>query len=268
MGKRSRGIIKGFLGGAGKGMAEMGKMQMAHNLKKESDEADDLRSRELNKGKETFTAEQNRLNRESAEGIASKKISASAKDSRTSQMKNAAAMKELGYPDEIADGIGFGALKQIKDEETGDMVLINAVNNKPVGRLTTSGDKKVWVPEGTEQVDTEPTMEDIKAGNKKYEDEASVWESDKSQFGMNESAAKKKFSEEARDKRTAKGGIVNNAAGRNKKPPAADKTKKHQGKQFTADDYKSKLRDHYKDAISEEKIEEMLKAARSAGKIK
>jgi len=264
----SKGIIKGFLGGVGKGMAEMGKMQMAHNLKKESDEADDLRSRELNKSRQDFVAGENKLNRESAEGIADKRVAASAKDNSTSQMKNAAAMKKLGYPDEIADGIGFGALKQIKDEETGDMVLINAVNNKPVGRLTTSGDKKVWVPEGSQTPEAGPlTSDELKNASAELNVEEGR---DSDYIPFNEfDGSDDKTRVRANKKREARSqGIVNNASGNKKTTPAVKPAKKHQGKQFTAADYKSKLKAHYKDAISDEKIEEMLKAAQAAGKIK
>jgi len=58
------GLISGFIGGAGKGMADAGKMMFGKQLQDERDEANYLRDRELNKTKQTFTAGEKQKDRE------------------------------------------------------------------------------------------------------------------------------------------------------------------------------------------------------------
>jgi len=153
------GIVSGFLSGAGKATAEAGKMMFADKIAKEREEANFLRDSAL---KKTITAEDREFKSSEAEkrDVAAmertkytadiKAKTASGADKPTTQMRNAAALRKKGYPPKVADGLAHGGFREVKDEDTGDMVTYNILSDKPLGRLTTVGNKKEWVPEGKE----------------------------------------------------------------------------------------------------------------------
>jgi len=191
------GIIAGFLGGVGQGMADAGKMMLSDKLAKEREEADFLRESEFRKN-ERLSGEKFLTTRDATKvktdavaaatkvttdavaaetqtkaQIAADKLKAKAKEQQvkdeiagrqavadtraeaaagnddTTNMQDAAALIAAGYPKDVANAIAHGALKQVKDEDTGDMVLINALTNIPVGRLTDQGSgQKEWIAEG------------------------------------------------------------------------------------------------------------------------
>lgn len=270
-----KGIIAGFIGGAGKGMAQVGNMVLQEKLRSEQAEADDMRTRELNKNKQDFTREENRLDRESREGVADKKLKASAKDGRTNVEKNAAYYKDQGYPDDVANAAAGSNFKEVKDKETGETALINTLTSKEVGRMKTTKNGQEWVPAGGQTKDATVTKLHRNQAAEWADNQAGWTSTDKTDFekwgGDRKLAIREKAQELANSERgdtkaeTGEGGkgIIDSSKD---KPPV--KTKKHTGQQFTAADYKSKLKSHYGDKITDEKIEEMLTAAKSAGKIK
>lgn len=193
------GIIQGFLGGVGQGMAQAGQMFLADKLAGERDEADFLRRSELRKSENLVdrefrsgenklsreaTASEGKLGRESAERIADKKAKAilAKGGTDTTNVRDAKALMAQGYPKDVANAVAHGALKQIKDEDTGDMVLVNALNNTPVGRLTTIGGKKQWLPEGELPENADVTAKHRKAAKSMASDKAGVFSLDSTDF--------------------------------------------------------------------------------------
>jgi len=153
------GIISGFISGSGKGMAQAGQMMFTDKIAKEREEANFLRDSAL---KGSMAVEEREFKSAEAEkrDVAAmertkytadvKATAATKKDGRTTNIKDAAELVRQGYPKDIANAIAHGAMKQIEDKETGDETLINSLTGKEVGRLTTSGKKKVWLQAGEE----------------------------------------------------------------------------------------------------------------------
>jgi len=270
------GIIQGFIGGVGQGMADAGKMMLGDKLQKERDEADFLRRSELRKSENladrkfrageselgrlhtTETAEtkagtdadaakltasarklETDLDRASKEKIADKKATALVKASEnkggadTTNVRDAAALIAAGYPKDMANAVAHGALKQIKDEDTGDMVLVNALTNVPVGRLTTIGGKKQWLPEGDLPENAEVTAKHRKAANTAASDKAGAFSLDTTDFPSTKGDRKQWIrdesqrlaNEERAGKQSKSPGIVSSQAG--------GETKTVRGKQMT-----------------------------------
>ena len=232
----AKGLIASFLGGASQGMADAGRMMFAQKLRQEGEEAADLRNRALQgsrqdfltgerEASQEFRAGESKLDRESAQGIAKDKATASSKSDATTNMKDAAALRAAGYPSEVADAVAHGALKQIKDDETGDMVLVNALNNKPVGRLTSSGSgEKVWLPEGERLENAEVTSKHRKDAKKATDKKASWFSTDETDFsetgGDRNTWRKGEAQRLANEERGGgKTGIVNSAADINRSVP-------------------------------------------------
>jgi len=226
------GIVSGFLSGAGKATAEAGKMMFADKIVKEREEANFLRDSAL---KGSMAAEEREFKSSEAEkrDVAAMErtkytadIKAAAKSGDTTNIKDAAALRKLGYPGEVADAVAHGAFKQIKDEDTGDMVLINALTNKPVGRLTTINNKKQWLPEGEEPELAEVTTAHRKAAKKTAKEKAGWFRTDVTDFPSTEGDRKVWTKQEAQrlaqEERAAKkgGGII---GGKMKKPPMGEK---------------------------------------------
>jgi hypothetical protein len=84
------GIIRGFVAGAGKGMADVSQMLLADKLNKERDEANYLRDREMNKDKQVYgTAE-----REAGQKFSAGQREAEQKHQSSETKKKLAADKE------------------------------------------------------------------------------------------------------------------------------------------------------------------------------
>lgn len=253
------GIISGFLGGAGRGTAEFGQIMLMDKLTKERDEANHLRNMELNKGQQEFTAEENRKGREFKQKLEDTKASGG-----TDKIRNAQNLMSQGYPKDVSNAVAQGAMKTVKDEDTGDMVVVNTLNNQEVGRLRTTDPKggKTWVPAGKDSMPVEPTTEDIKQAAQEYDEEASIWRSDKSQFGMSESKYKSKRAKEIAQERANRPGGKGIVASKSAKAEP-----KKTVKQLTPDEYRSKMKARYPD-IPDNELNRLLEAARQAGKIR
>ncbi len=198
------GVIAGFMGGLSKGMADAGKMLLFDKLETERDDANFLRDSEfrkteriagegyktgaaktLAKAKETETADLIKGRENVAKIGAKSRITAaglSGGGTGTTNMRDAAALIAAGYPKDIANAIAHGGLKEIKDEDTGDMVLINALNNTPVGRLTTIGGKKQWLPEGELPENADVTAKHRKAAKIAANEQAGLFSLDSTDF--------------------------------------------------------------------------------------
>lgn len=212
------GLISGFFSGAGNAMGEAGKMMFADKLSKERAEADYLRSQTLGEKKMAHESDEKQKDRDAA--LERTKYSSDKKTSDgnkpTSQMKNAAALRAKGYPKEIADAAAHGSFEEVKDADTGDMVLINTLTNKPVGRLTTVGNKKQWVPEGEVPENAEVTSSHRKTAKKSASKKAEWFSTDATDFpstgGDRKAWSKEEAQRLANDERAGKtgGGIVSN----------------------------------------------------------
>lgn len=227
------GLISGFMGGAGAAAAKYGEMSWGAILQKDINEANDLRNKELRTDlqsdrqeflaadtdkKIAATASEGEKDRASRESVAETKAKADAEGNATSKTKNARDLMNQGYPKDVANAVAQGALKQIKDEETGDMVLINALNNKPVGRLTSggTGGEKVWLPEGEQTENAPITGEHRKAAEKATSEKAGWMSTDETDFpetGGDRGAWRKKEAQRLANEQRggAKSGIVNSA---------------------------------------------------------
>lgn len=229
------GLISNFMGGMGSAAADYGKMTLMSKINQEAQEARDIRQANLQKGMQTerigATSDEAKLarksresegalDRASREGIADTKAEATAtKDGSTTASKNARDLMAQGYPKDIANAVAQGAMKQIKDEETGDMVLINALTNKPVGRLTsggTSGNKK-WIPEGGQTENAPVTKAHRDSAKESASDKAGWTSTDKTDFpetsGDRKAWSKKEAQRLANEERAGgKGGIINSVA--------------------------------------------------------
>lgn len=209
------GLIRGFLGGVGNAMADAGKMMFADKLQKERDEANYLRDKELNKTKQDFQVAEKQKDRDASMERTkytadTKAKAAKDKDGSTTNIKDANALMAQGYPKDIANAVAHGAMKQIKDEDTGDMVLVNALNNTPVGRLTTVGGKKAWLPEGEQPENAEVTSEYRRAAKKAANEKAGFWRTDETDFpetgGDRKAWQRKEAQRLANEARKRKGG--------------------------------------------------------------
>lgn len=211
------GIISGFLGGASNAMAEAGKMMLADKLTKEREEANFLRESELRKSMqqegfrhtETQTQAQidsrehvaeerlrsqelegelNRQNRLDIAniGAAARVESASGKNATmTTKMKEVRDLVGQGYPKDRAYSLVFGGLKEVQDKDTNDIVLIDTLNNdQEVGRLTTVGGKKEWIPAGQQPVNAPVTSAERKQAKKNASEIATWGNLDETDFGM------------------------------------------------------------------------------------
>jgi len=170
------GIISGFLAGAGRGAGQAGQMLLADKLVTEREEANFLRESSLRHGLQAAriksddartdktiasadTRAANTITSSESEGeldrknkLEIQKLKNTGGSNATNQMKNAAALRAKGYPAETADAIAHGALTEIKDEMTGEMVVFNPLANggrgKQVGRLTSADGKPVYLAAG------------------------------------------------------------------------------------------------------------------------
>lgn len=225
------GVISGFLGGTGKAAAQAGQMLFTDKIARERDEANFLRDSALKGG---MAAEEREFKSSEAEkrdvaAMERTKYTADVKAKKgggTTSIKDAAELVKQGYPKDVANAVAHGAMKQIKDEDTGDMVLINALNNKPVGRLTTINNKKQWLPEGEEPELAEVTAEHRKTAKKTAGEKAGLFRSDVTDFpsteGDRKAWTKKEAQRLAQEERAAKkgGGIIGDKM---KKPPIGEK---------------------------------------------
>jgi len=223
------GIIRGFLAGAGTGMADAGRMQLAGILQREQREADALRSSELQDKQNNFTASQNEKYKVTAGDqvkVSNAKNEANKVGKLTNQQKNAAALKNEGYPKDIANGIAYGAIKQVKDDLTGEMVLVNAASNETIGRLTDKG----WLPKGEQPENADVTTQHRKAAKKSTNEKAGYFSTDETDFpetgGDRKQFTKNEAQRLANEERT--GGIINNARGMGAVPQTVNAA---QGKQ-------------------------------------
>lgn len=229
------GIISGFLGGASKGTAIAGQMLLGNTLAKERDEADDLRTRELRTDlqesrQEFLGADRDKMieteisegkkDRASREKVAKTRATGTG---ATTDMKNAESLMAMGIPKDRALAVAHGALKTIKDDETGDMILVDAISNEPVGRLTNSGGMgpKEWIPEGGQSENAPVSSVHRKAASEATSKKAGWLSTDETDFpetGGDRGAWRRQEAQRIANEERAggKGGIVNNAA----KPPA------------------------------------------------
>jgi hypothetical protein len=96
------GIIQGFLGGVGKGMADGGKMQFAANLQKERDEADFLKRQSLAQDERSYRTGEREAGEDTAASVQETKVETDA---------DAALLKEKGLDKRAniaADGASGG----------------------------------------------------------------------------------------------------------------------------------------------------------------
>jgi len=186
------GLISSFLGSAGNAAAKAGQMMMADKIARERDEANALRDNALKGSAVAEDREFKSSEAEKRDAAAMKRTKyktdakASSGGKPTNQQKNAAALRKKGYPAHIADAAAHGAFEEIKDEDTGDMVLINTLTNKPVGRLTTIGNKKQWLPEGEDPEFAEVTATHRKTAKKTAGKKAGWLSTDKTDFPSTE----------------------------------------------------------------------------------
>lgn len=255
------GLISSFIGGAGKGMADAGKMMFADKLQGERDEANFLRDKELNKNKQAHESGEKQKDRDAsmAETKYKSDTKASDKDKPTSNMLNAAALRAKGYPKEIADAAAHNAFEEVKDVDTGDMVLINTLTNKPIGRLTTIGNKKQWLPEGEEPELAKVTSKHRKAAMKSTNKKAGMWRTDATDFPSTEGDrsewTKKEAQRLANEERASgkkSGGIVsnkmNNQSAEVPEKPPVQETKMIGKRSMTKEDFVAKMVKQYGDS--------------------
>ena len=236
------GIISGFLGGASKGMADAGKMMFTDKIATERDEANALRTSSLQQQATESEQEFKSSEAEKRDVAAMERTkytadtkAAAGGDKPTSSMRDAAALRKKGYPDAIADAAAHGAFEEIKDADTGDMVLINTLTNKPVGRLTTIGNKKQWLPEGQEPELAEITSAHRKAAKAAAGEKAGYFSTDVSDFPETKGDRKAWIKEEAQrlanEERASKkgdkkaGGIIGGAMDKEVEEPVKDAAK-------------------------------------------
>ncbi|MCK4869522.1 MAG: hypothetical protein KAS93_00255 [Gammaproteobacteria bacterium] len=212
-----------FLGGVADVAKTAAMMQFQENLRTERDGAQAKRNRTLEADKRSFTSGENQLDRESREKIASSKASSAG---GTTSTKDAAALMAQGYPKDIANAVAHGGMKQIKDDETGDMVLVNALNNKVVGRLTAAPGEsgKVWLPEGEQTKNAPITSEHRTTAKETASEKAGYFSTDVSDFPETGGSRKKFIKQESQRlaNKERGGGLIGGASG-GKKP--SDKAK-------------------------------------------
>lgn len=227
------GLISGFMGGAGQAAARGGEMLLQGNIRKEIDEANALRSKATKTGlqmdrqkflgedtdkKIAADAEQAKLDRASRENVAGAKA---ADDNSTTNMKDAASLIKQGVPKELALDVAHGGLKVVKDEESGDMMLVGAISQKPVGRLTSGGttDAKQWIPEGGKTENAPITKMHREKAKEMASEKAGFFSFDDTDFKETGGDRKEwirgeaqRLANEEREMKTGGGGIVNSAA--------------------------------------------------------
>jgi len=178
-------IIRGFMSGAGKGMADASQMLLADQLAKEREDANYLRDKEINKQKMEYSTSERVAGQDYQENMEEQKtrarnaetlqaqefekgqtkvkldadkentlVTASAKGggADSAAIKMATYLREQGYEPAIADGVASGAIEIIKDEKSGELTAINTLTGKKIGALEKpAGGKystpKVWVSE-------------------------------------------------------------------------------------------------------------------------
>jgi len=213
------GIISGFMGGAANGAAKVSEIMLKDQIDKERRDSDSLRDFEMQDKQQAFKTSERIASQEFESGETAKKDasnfkveklrskSKSEKDNTTTNMKDAAALKAIGYPADISDGIAHGAIKQLKDEDTGDMVLVNTLTSKPVGRLTTVNNKKVYLADGDQPENAEVSSANRKAAKNATSKKAGYFSTDATDFpstgGDRKLWSKKEAQRIANEERTA-----------------------------------------------------------------
>lgn len=147
----------GLLEGVGQGITKVGEMMLSDAMMQHRDERLAKLQGDATAQSQEFTAEQNRLDRESREGIAASKAAAtSKKDGATNQSKNYEFMLSIGVKKDRAANLAFNGYKVVKDEATGAMQLIDVINNKTVGQMVPQDPSDFNSPQTW--VDTEGTQ--------------------------------------------------------------------------------------------------------------
>ena len=144
--------------------------------------------------------------------------------------KNAAALIEKGYPSDVANGVAFNAIKEIKDADTGDMFLVNTLTNTKIGTMTTVNGKPTYIPEGDTSNDAEVTTAHRTLATKRMNDKAKwlndddedfpetdgdrkAWKKQEAQRIANAERDKANKVDEKVDEEVEVGGIVESEAG-------------------------------------------------------
>jgi hypothetical protein len=212
------GIISGFVKGLGQGTAQAGQMMLQDKMNKERDEANYLRDAQLRtklqsedhdfrSGMETDRLKNQRdlqggridadkaaaevkvgTDQEAAEALGeiNKEVarirSATTVNKLSDKEKAAAALIAKGYAPDIANGVAFGAIKEIKDADTGDMFLVNALTSKKIGTMTTVNGKPTYIPEGGQSENAEVTSAHRTLATKRMNKKAKYLNSDDTDF--------------------------------------------------------------------------------------
>lgn len=208
------GLIRPFIGGAANVLTDISKAGFVDKLARERSDADFLRDKEMKRGTGEFSE---MSDRQFEMAKTDKTIAAGAKDTRTTNIKNAAAMKAEGYPEDVADAVAYGAMKQIKDEDTGQMVMVNSLSGKEVGRLTDQG----WLKTGEMPPKADVTSVHRKKAKKAGSEKAGWTTSDEEDFPGTEGDRKQWERNEAQrianeERAGGKSGIVSSVAGTQK----------------------------------------------------
>ena len=111
--------------------------------------------------------------------------------------KNAAALIEKGYPSDIANGVAFNAIQEIKDADTGDMFLVNTLTNTKIGTMTTVNGKPTYIPEGDTSNDAQVTAAHKTLATKRMNERAGTFRSDDTDFPETEGDRKAWRNQEA-----------------------------------------------------------------------
>jgi hypothetical protein len=211
------GIISGFIKGSGYGAGQAGKMMLADKLAQERDEANFMRDSQLKRVLQTESQEHSsglelsrqenlrtlqeeridsdegrdkvkiEADKESAKALGEinkevARIRSSSKTSLTDKERNAATLIEKGYPVDVANGVAFGAIEEIKDADTGDMFLVNTLTNKKIGRMTTVNGRPDYIPEGGQSDNAEVTAAHRALAKKRTNKRAKYTNSDDTDF--------------------------------------------------------------------------------------
>jgi len=214
------GIISGYLGGLGKGVADAGNLMLQDQIARERDEANDLRDRALSQNKQDFTASENQKDRDSQEDIATTKSNKAGKDNRTNNIKNMEYLQtEAGGKKSIEESIMLsfpGSKIKHTDEEGNLMVSIPIGNNKFKqigGYVKDEKGKSVWLNTGEELPNAEVTKQHRDKASDIAKNKDKFWEGDKTSFPSTNGDIKLFRRQEAQrianKERADKKGIVN-----------------------------------------------------------
>jgi len=179
----------GLLAGVGEGISKTGEMFLSDALMSHRDSRlAMLKGKESQKARD-FTAEENRLDRASREGIAAAKESGGGKGTKQKDFEH---LVEIGTPEDVARDLAYNGFREIRDENTGSIQLISASRGAPVGQLVPQDpgafdSPMVWEKLGEGEQGAGLTWDQAETQAKKeYDEKASVLRSDKSQFGKSE----------------------------------------------------------------------------------